>query len=127
MTKVRDEITKYAHEEYVKAGFTEPVDFHIEVYFLFYIDKRSRPDLDNLPAIVLDALQGKKKKGTKERLNPVIKDDSLVRFMTAEKIVKGDDLYEGEPRTVVKIRKYHPRGTLGPTVSSANPDKQRAS
>ena len=107
---VRKEITKAAYEQFIEQGGTDPIDYLCEVYFKFFCTKQWEPDLDNLPAIVLDAIQGtvvtRQKK--KVRVNQVLLDDKLVRFEQSEKILKGDAKYDGEPRTEFTIRRYEP-------------------
>lgn len=108
----RDEISVEIHKKYKKAGYKTPIDYFIEVDFVCYVEKRGEPDVDNLPAIFLDAMQGinQKIKGTtkKVRLAQVIIDDKLVRKISVTKIVKGDEEYHGEPRAEITIRKYSP-------------------
>jgi len=110
MNAIRDEMMKDFYEQYTSMGYTEPIDCHVEVFFDFYSTRQWEPDLDNLPAIVLDALQGKKskKKGDKTRTFAVLSDDKLLRRELSEKLIKGED-YDGEPRTEITIRKYVPR------------------
>jgi len=108
LTNIRDEITRDTFSQYNAQGFEEPIENLISVEFVFYVLRQHEPDVDNLPAIVLDALQGKKaiRKGEKVKLMKVLSDDKLVRFITAEKIVKGDPKYVGDPRTEFTIRRY---------------------
>ena len=108
LEKIRNEITESAYEQYLAQGGEEPIDYLCEVKFKFYCTKQWEPDLDNLPAIVLDAIQGKTVQRNKQKvkIDQVITDDKLVRFEESEKIVKGDDKYHGEPRTEFEIRRY---------------------
>ena len=106
MSAVRDEMSFGFFEQYTYQGFTKPIDYLFEIDLVFYVPRRSEPDLDNLPAIVLDALQGVKAKGTKIRVASTILDDKLLRRESSRKIVEGDVDYDGEPRTEVTIRRY---------------------
>lgn len=107
LEKIREEMAQTCYEQYLSQGFSDPIDYLIEVEFKFYCTKQWEPDLDNLPAIVLDALQGKQviRKKEKVRIYQVLIDDKLVKKEKSEKFVKGVD-YDGEPRTEVWIRKY---------------------
>ena len=100
----RENLTMVLFEQYQDQGFNEPIDYLIRVQFKFYVEKKSEPDLDNLPAIVLDAMQGIGKRGHKEYI--VLKDDKLVRAESSEKIVLGDSRYYGGPRTELMVFKY---------------------
>ncbi|MCU0680576.1 MAG: RusA family crossover junction endodeoxyribonuclease [Planctomycetes bacterium] len=104
---VREFISEEAYKQYIEQGGLEPIDYLCEIRFVFYCPKQAEPDLDNLPSIVLDALQGEGKKGNKGNKNQVLVDDKLVRLERSEKIVKGDKKYHGEPRTEFEIRKYN--------------------
>ena len=108
LEKIRNEITELAYEQYLDQGGEDPIDYLCEVKFKFYCTKQWEPDLDNLPAIVLDAIQGKTVQRNKQKvkIKQVITDDKLVRFEESEKIVKGDDKYDGEPRTEFEIKRY---------------------
>lgn len=112
MIDIRNDMMKCFHEQYTAMGFTEPIDCHVEIFFDFYSTRQWEPDLDNLPAIVLDALQGKKakKKGETIVKFAVLSDDKLLRRELSEKLIKGEDYAaDGEPRTEITIRKYVPR------------------
>ena len=138
LEKVRKEITRSAFEQYLQQGGQEPIDYLCEVKFTFYCTKQWEPDLDNLPAIILDALQGDivKWKREKIKINQVLADDKLVRFEQSEKIVKGDEKYVGEPRTELEIRRYNPKrrsqcgcaghgcGAHGNSLQSNHPPRQ---
>ncbi|MDC1299884.1 RusA family crossover junction endodeoxyribonuclease [bacterium] len=108
LDEVRTHIMEESYQQYLDQGFDEPIDYLCEVYFTFYCPKQAEPDLDNLPSIVLDAIQGKKikGKGKHERDSQILVDDKLVRICKSEKIVKGDEKYDGEPRTEFEIREY---------------------
>lgn len=104
MKHVRDKMGMEFYKQYKNQGGTKPINFLVDVEMTFYVPKQSEPDLDNLPAIVLDALQGVV--ANKNRVAVVLTDDQLVRRMTATKIVKGDRNYDGEPRTEIRVRRY---------------------
>lgn len=106
---VRKFISEEAYRQYVEQGGEDPIDYLCGISFIFYCPRQAEPDLDNLPSIVLDALQGYVTKGDKEKQFQVLIDDKLVRIEKSEKIVKGDDKYHGEPRTEFEIRKYNSR------------------
>lgn len=107
---VRKQITRDAYDQFLKQGGLNPIDYLCEVQFKFYCTKQWEPDLDNLPAIVLDALQGDtiQRNREKVKIRQVLTDDKLIRFEQSEKIVKGDEKYDGEPRTEFTIRRYEP-------------------
>lgn len=107
---IRKEITRTAYEQYQAQGGKDPIDYLCEVKFTFYCTLQWEPDLDNLPAIILDALQGDTVQRAKKKVSirQVLADDKLVRFEQSEKIVKGDDKYVGDPRTEFEIRRYEP-------------------
>jgi len=110
MKKRRDDISVEIYKKYKKEGYKDPIDYFIEVDFVCYVEKRGEPDVDNLPSIFLDAMQGIKQtiKGTtkKIRLAQTLVDDKLVRKISVTKIVKGDKEYHGEPRAEITIRDY---------------------
>lgn len=108
LTAIRKEITESAYEQYTAQGGKEPIDYLCKVKFTFYCTKQWEPDLDNLPAIVLDAIQGNTVQRNKQKvkIQQVLIDDKLVRWEQSEKIVKGDDKYDGEPRTEFEISRY---------------------
>lgn len=107
---IRREMMESFYEQYTALGYEEPIDCHIEIEFDFYSTRQWEPDLDNLPAIVLDALQGRTatRKGEKVKIFQVLSDDKLLRREISEKLIKGED-YDGEPRTEITIRRYIPR------------------
>ena len=107
--EARDAIALRIFQQYGKQNKnTKPIDYLIEVEFVFYVKKQHEPDLDNLPAAYLDAMQrGVKVKGSKKRIAQSLKDDKLVRKLTATKIVKGDLTYDGNPRAEITIRRYN--------------------
>jgi Holliday junction resolvase RusA-like endonuclease len=106
MSAVRMDIALKLHEQYMKQR-AKPIDYLFEIYFTFYVEKRSEPDLDNLPAIFLDAMQGYKDKKL-GLIAVTLLNDKLNRRESSHKIVKGDKLYHGEPRTEIEIRRYLP-------------------
>ena len=110
LMEARDEASFTLHQQYIDQGYTEPIDYLFRVHIVFYVEKRSEPDLDNLPAFVLDALQGIRDKKKKTVEYQVIKDDKLLRLEMSEKIVKGDEKYHGEPRTEITISRYDGSG-----------------
>jgi Holliday junction resolvase RusA-like endonuclease len=70
------------------------------------VKRAHEPDLDNLPAVIFDALQGLKVKGLRGvRVAAVLKDDRQIRELNSKKIVEGDDVYHGEPRTEITLRR----------------------
>lgn len=106
LLEFRERVSEEIFEECKINGWDVPIDYFIEINLVFYITRQSEPDLDNLPAAILDALQGSKEDDTPK--NAVITDDKLVRKIIAQKIVKGDKEYVGEPRTEITIRRYNP-------------------
>ena len=104
MKHVRDLMGLEFYKQYKNQGGSKPIDYLVDLEMMFYVPKQSEPDLDNLPAIVLDALQGVK--AHKNRVAVTLLDDRLVRRFTATKIVKGDRNYVGKPRTEIVLRKY---------------------
>ena len=114
MTDIRNAMMKEFHDQYTALGYDEPLDCSVSIEFDFYSTKQWEPDLDNLPSIVLDALQGKttKVKGEKVQKFAVLKDDKLLRREMSEKLIKGED-YDGEPRTELTIRAYTSRSERG--------------
>lgn len=105
LAEFRSRVAEEISEEYKYQGGNDPIDYLFEIDLVYYITRQSEPDLDNLPAAILDALQGMDE-GDGIKRNAVIKDDKLLRRMTATKIVKGDKEYHGEPRTEITIRGY---------------------
>ena len=101
----RDEISHLIFKEYHNLGYTSPIYYPIEINFDFYITRVSEPDLDNLPSIVLDAMQGLKAKGGL-KVAVTLEDDKLYKKGCVHKIVQGDIAYHGEPRTEVEVRRY---------------------
>jgi len=106
LSSIRDAMSIEFYKQYKAQGFTTPIDYLFEVNMVFYCPRQSEPDLDNLPAIVLDALQGVKVKKSKDRLAVTLTDDKLLRRESNRKVVKGDHDYTGEPRTEVRIKPY---------------------
>jgi Holliday junction resolvase RusA-like endonuclease len=117
---IRKEITVEAWKQYQEQGGVEPIDYPCTLNFRFYCPRQAEPDLDNLPSIVLDALQGhalEKGRGSAREMQ-VLLDDKLVREEHNFKIVKGDFNYDGEPRTEFEIRRYNGAGTFTGDVGS---------
>lgn len=107
LTKIRVELGRSAYEQFVEQGGKEPIDYLCEMDFTFYHGRQWEPDLDNLPSIVLDAIQGESVKGVKGlKINAILKDDKIVRKIVSEKIIDGDPKYNGEPRTEFTIKEY---------------------
>lgn len=113
LDEVRTAMSESMHNQYLAQGYLEPIDCLISVKFVFYTSKQWEPDLDNLPSIVLDALQGITKKVKKEKVKKwvTLVDDKLVMFEQSEKIIvpkiKGvKDGYEQELRTELEITEY---------------------
>ncbi len=108
MEAARTRLTHSMHLQFRAQGGRDPIDYAIEAAFTFYTDSAHEPDLDNLPAIVLDAMQGTRVKGTRRRVGAIFLDDKQVRLISSlKKIVKGDVCYDGEPRTELRIRGYY--------------------
>ena len=108
LTQTRDLIMREMFSQYEAYGYLEPIHDYLAFDFKFYVTRQAEPDLDNLPAIILDALQGKvmKRKAGDVRICQVISNDKTVRSISSEKIVKGDPSYDGEPRTEFTISRY---------------------
>ena len=130
LTEVRDAMTVEFYKQYQAQGFTKPIDYLFEIHMVFYLTRQSEPDLDNLPAIVLDALQGLKVKKSKIKVAITLTDDKLLRRESSRKVVKGDDDYTGEPRTEVRIKAYvaepGDRAAAATTQGSVKARSQRA-
>lgn len=105
LKKTRTEIAMDIFNQFKKQGGLTPIDYNFEIKFVFYVRKQWQPDLDNLPAIVLDAMQGVKIKGGLI-VAKTIQDDKLLRKITAEKILEGDPKFSGELRTEIEIQPY---------------------
>ena len=106
MSALRDQMAIEFYKQYKAQGYCDPIDYLFEAHMVFYVPRQSEPDLDNLPAIIMDALQGVKVKKTKTKVAITITDDKLLRRESSCKIVEGDTNYVGEPRTELTIRKY---------------------
>jgi hypothetical protein len=110
MKVAREEIAHSLYSQYLQQGGMDPLICHLEIDFVFYVDSAHEPDLDNLPAIICDALQGVRddmNENPKAKLAVVVSNDKLFRYGTMLKIVKGDIGYAGEPRTEIGIRRYY--------------------
>jgi Holliday junction resolvase RusA-like endonuclease len=106
MSQARDSMSSVLFDQFKKQGGRTPITYPVEVNLVFYVERAHEPDLDNLPAIVCDAMQGIRVKGTKARVAVVLSDDKLVCKVKARKITKGDINYVGEPRTECTVRRY---------------------
>jgi Holliday junction resolvase RusA-like endonuclease len=121
-TKRRDEICADIHQQFLEQGGEAPIDYLVEIWYKFYHRRQWEPDLDNLPAVLLDAMQGRKVKRKENNrlvkdengkqvydvLDKTLMDDKLVRFQMEEKIVKGDEKWDDEERSEFIIRPYDP-------------------
>lgn len=110
MYAAREDLAHAFYIQYKSQGGKGLIEYHLEADFTFYVERQHEPDMDNLPAIVCDALQGVKDEMSEKRgarIAAVIKDDKLFRVGRITKIVKGDINYDGEPRTEVRIRRYY--------------------
>ena len=107
--KRRDEICDEIFQQFQDQGGEKPIDYLMEIHYKFYHRLQWEPDLDNLPAVLLDAMQGrtKKVKGEKVKFNITILDDKLVRFQKEEKIIKGDPKWDDEERVEFTIIPYN--------------------
>ncbi len=105
MKDIRNKFTLDMYKQYVDQGFNKPIDYYICIDIIFYIKKSSEPDLDNLVALPLDAMEGMKTRNV-VIVAQMLTNDKLVRKIISEKIVKGDDNYHGEPRTEIRIYPY---------------------
>lgn len=123
MSDVRNAMAMEFYKQYKKQKFFKPIDYLFEIDLVFYVRKQHEPDLDNLPAIVLDALQGVRLKGGKNNIAVTLLDDKLLRQERSRKIVEGDEDYNGKPRTEVTIRRYQvpiPVGAAGPALEGSD-------
>lgn len=103
----RNQIAIDIFSQYRKHGYSSPIDYMVDIDMVFFTTKQHEPDLDNLPAAYLDAMvYGVKDTKSKIKMAITLSDDKLVRRLTCEKIVKGDEHYVGEPRTEIRIRRY---------------------
>lgn len=110
MKLARERATKIMYDQYRAQGFKLPIDYLIAVDFVFYVRRKAEPDLDNLPAFILDAMMGVKVKGVRGlKVGGILVDDKLVREEHSRKILEGDVSYDGEPRTEIRIRRYRGR------------------
>lgn len=106
MKSFRDKVSMEMYKQYTNQGYTKPINFLNEVSFRFFVLKQSEPDLDNLPAIFLDAMQGFKVKKSNLKIAITMLDDKLIRKLSCEKVVKGDPKYDGQERCEIEIRRY---------------------
>lgn len=108
LLKSRNEISTQIYSQFLKQGGKLPIDWLFELDIKFYLGEKWETDLDNLPAIILDAMQGFKLKNGKTGfiVCQVIKNDKLLRKMTAEKFYPYDPRYTGVMRTEITLRPY---------------------
>lgn len=107
MKTARQRMSTLLYDQYRAQGRSLPINYLISVDLVFYVRRGHEPDLDNLPAFVLDAMQGISIPGIKgKRVASMLTDDKLVREEHSRKIVEGDVGYDGEPRTEITISRY---------------------
>jgi len=106
MDHARDYMSGVMYDQFRKQGGKKPINYPVCIDFVFYVERAHEPDVDNLPAIVCDAMQGIRVKGTRARVAAVLTDDKLICRIRARKITKGDINYVGEPRTELVLRRY---------------------
>lgn len=106
MSQARDLMSQTLYDQFRKQGGKYPITYPVELDLVFYVEKAHEPDVDNLPAIVCDAMQGIRVKGTRARVASVLEDDKLICRVVAQKVTKGDINYVGEPRTECTVRRY---------------------
>lgn len=107
MSHARERLANAIFTQFQHQGGKKPIDFHVEIDFTFFVVKSHEPDLDNLPAIVCDAMQGIPVKGASGvKVAAVLENDICIRKGTILKIVEGDIDYVGEPRTEIIVRRY---------------------
>jgi hypothetical protein len=109
LLKSRNEISTQIYSQFLKQGGKLPIDWLFELDIKFYLGEKWETDLDNLPAIILDAMQGFKLKNDNTKgftVCQVIKNDKLLRKMTAEKFFPYDPRYTGVMRTEIILRPY---------------------
>jgi len=105
MKQARQRTSQLLYTQYRNQGRSRPIDYLIQVDLVFYVKRGHEPDLDNLPAFILDAMQGISVAGG-IKVAAILVDDKLVREEHSRKIVEGDIGYDGEPRTEITIRRY---------------------
>jgi len=107
-SKRLEEARQYAaveiYKQYRDQGFLKPIDYLFWVHFVFYAKKVHEPDLDNLPSMYLDAMQGVKLNGLV--VAKILVDDKLNRHEDSRKIIEGDKIYNGNPRVEIEIGRY---------------------
>lgn len=103
--KIRNDASVEMYNQYISQGYSGLIDYLINVDFTFYVLKLREPDWDNLPSLYLDAMQGFRIKNNGVVFK-ILKNDKLVRRGIVEKIVEGDEKYNGKPRTEIEIRPY---------------------
>jgi len=102
LTQTRTRMSLDLFVQYRKLGFVEPIDYLCTATLVFYVPRKSEPDIDNLPGIVFDAMQG----AAKNSLGKILVDDKLVRQLNITKLVEGDVRYYGEPRSEITIEPW---------------------
>lgn len=103
--KFRNDISNLVFGQYLDQGGKEPINWLFKADFVFYCSKRWEPDLDNMPAVIMDAMQGIKK-GKTIIVSQTVANDKLLRYMTARKIVQYDPQFNGELRTELTISPF---------------------
>jgi Holliday junction resolvase RusA-like endonuclease len=108
MKVARVKVAEELYKQYQQQGQNLPIYYPISVDLVFYVLRHHEPDLDNLPAFIMDAMQGISVKGCRAlKVSAILTDDKLVREEHSKKIVEGDVDYDGEPRTEIAIKRYH--------------------
>lgn len=87
--QARDELAVNLFSQFQKQGFLLPVGSLFQLDCKFFVTKQHEPDLDNLPAIFLDAFQGVSVQGNV--VAKVIENDRLLRKLTVEKFIVSED------------------------------------
>jgi len=107
MSHARDGISTTLYTQFQRQGGRKPITYPVRVDFIFYVKKAHEPDLDNLLAIVCDAMQGIVVKGVKgRRVASILTDDKLIKYGINQKITEGDINYVGEPRTELVLSRW---------------------
>jgi Holliday junction resolvase RusA-like endonuclease len=99
----RNKMTDLLFDQFTFQGGKDPIDFPIEVHYRFYVEKKSIPDIDNLPSAFNDAIQGHKtgrKKADREKI--MLTDDKLIDKIVCERFLVSDP---SETRLEVDIYK----------------------
>ena len=107
MSRARDGISTVLFDQFKQQGGGQPITYPVRVDFVFYVKRAHEPDLDNLPAIVCDAMQGIAVKSMRgSRVASILVDDKLIKYGINQKITEGDVNYVGEPRTEITISRW---------------------